>query len=271
MTQSYVGIFRHRWNSIRDVFLFFLPLGRRARRSKVFYLISFLPVILAAIFKFSQIFTGQPKFEGIYIFSNMIMGFYLQFMILILALFYGTSVCSEELEGKTLTYLTTRPVSKSAIILGKYAAYTTLIVLMVVFGLVFSFLILNGNELLNFSLYRILFRNMAVLVLGLICYTAFFTMIGTFLKRSIMFGLIFSFGWENVIQYFPGSTQRFAIVHYLKSLLPTSQGSEGFAFLLFRLEPTPPALAVSILFLITAVFLALACVIFAWQEYILQD
>ena len=86
-----------------------------------------------------------------------------------------------------------------------------------------------------------------------------------------MFGLIFSFGWENVIQYFPGSTQRFAIVHYLKSLMPTPQAHEGFAFLLFRLEPTPPALAVLILFLVTAGFLALACVIFALQEYILQD
>jgi hypothetical protein len=112
---------------------------------------------------------------------------------------------------------------------------------------------------------------MAVLVLGLLCYSAFFTMIGTFLKRSIMFGLIFSFGWENVIQYFPGSTQRFAIAHYLKSLLPTQQGSEGFAFLLFRLNPTPPALAVLILFLITASFLTIACVVFSWQEYILQD
>ncbi|MGB6864896.1 MAG: ABC transporter permease [Candidatus Aminicenantaceae bacterium] len=271
MTQSNVGKLKHLWNSVWDVFRFFFPLGRRARKSKVFYLISFLPVILAGIFKFSQIFAGHTRFEGIYIFTNMIMGFYLQFLILILALFYGTSVCSEELEAKTLTYLTTRPVPKAAIILGKYAAYTTLVTLMVVFGLVFSFLILNVNDLLNFSLYKILFRNMAVLVLGLICYTAFFTMIGTFLKRSIMFGLIFSFGWENVIQYFPGSTQRFAIVHYLKSLLPTVQASEGFAFLLFRLEPTPPALAVLILFLITAVFLTLACVIFSWQEYILQD
>lgn len=268
--QSKVAKVKYVWNSLWDVFYFFFPLGRRSKKSKVFYLISFLPVILAGIFKFSQIFTGHPRFEGIYIFSNMIMGFYLQFLILILALFYGTSVCSEELESKTLTYLTTRPVPKSAIILGKYVAYTALVVLMVVIGLVFSFLILNVNDLLNFSLYKILLRDMAVLVLGLICYTAFFTLIGTFLKRSIMFGLIFSFGWENVIQYFPGSTQRFAIAHYLKSLLPT-QTSEGFAFLLFRLEPTPPGMAVVVLLLLTAVFLALACLIFSWQEYILQD
>jgi len=166
--------------------------------------------------------------------------------------------------------LTTRPLPKSSIIVGKYAAYTALTVLMIVFGVVFSFLILIVDELLNFSLYVTLLKNAAVLILGLIAYTAFFTFIGTFLKRSIMFGLLFSFGWENVIQYFPGSTQRFAIVHYLKSLLPAPP-AEGFAFLLFRLEPTPPGLAVLMLFLITAAFLCLACLIFHWKEYILED
>ncbi|MBN1221843.1 MAG: ABC transporter permease [Candidatus Aminicenantes bacterium] len=256
--------------SVKDIFVFFFSLGKRAKKTKVFYLISFLPVVMALIIKFSQIFSGNSRFEGIFIFSNLIIGFYLQFLILILALFFGTSVCSEEMEGKTLTYLTTRPVPKSAIIVGKYAAYVALTILMVVVGVVFSFLILIVDDLLHFSLYVTLLKNLAVLILGLICYTAFFTFIGTFLKRSIMFGLLFSFGWESVIQYFPGSTQRFAIVHYLKSLLPVPP-AEGFAFLLFRLEPTPPGLAIFMLFLITAAFLGLACLVFHWKEYIFED
>ena len=126
------------------------------------------------------------------------------------------------------------------------------------------------KDLLDFSLYKLLFKDLAVLTLGVMCYTAFFTFIGTFMKRSIMFGLIFSFGWENVIQYFPGSTQRFAIAHYLKSLLPTSSPGR-FSFLLFRLEPTPPAMAVFMLLLLTAVFLALACLVFYFKEYILDE
>jgi ABC-type transport system involved in multi-copper enzyme maturation permease subunit len=270
MTEKELGRLQFFLHSVKHVYSFFFSLGKRARKTKVFYLISFLPIVLSLIIKFSQIFNGSSRFEGIFLFSNLIIGFYLQFLILILALFFGTSVCSEELEGKTLTYLTTRPVPKSAIIIGKYAAYTTLTSLMVVFGVIFSYLILNVDKLLEFSLYRVLFKNLAVMILGLICYTAFFTFVGTFLKRSIMFGLIFSFGWENVIQYFPGSTQRFAIVHYLKSLLPVPP-AEGFAFLLFRLEPTPPGLAVLMLFLITAGFLGFACLVFHWKEYILQD
>jgi ABC-2 type transport system permease protein len=256
--------------SFKDVFGFFFALGRRARKTKVFYLISFLPVVIAFVIKFYQIFSGVSRLEGIYIFTNIIMVFYMQFLVLILALFFGTSVVSEELEGKTLTYLTTRPLPKSSLILGKYAAYTLLAVLMTAASVVIAFLVLNLSDLLNFSLYKLLLKDLAVLTLGVMCYTAFFTFIGTFMKRSIMFGLIFCFGWENVIQYFPGSTQRFAIAHYLKSLLPVSN-SGGFSLLLFRLEPTSPAMAVFMLLLLTAAFLALACLVFSFKEYILDE
>jgi len=223
---------------------------------------------MASVIKFIQYFKQDVPGHNISIFSNLIMVFYLQFLILILALFFGTSVCSEEIEGKTLTYLSTRPVPKSALILGKFSAYSLLMILMINIGVIFSFVILNVNILLDFSLYKILFRDMGVLTLGLICYTAFFTFIGTFLKKSILFGLIFSFGWESIIQYFPGTTQRFTIVHYLKSLLPQTGGS--FSFLIFRLDPSAPGTAVITLFLITCIFLGLACLVFSQKEYILE-
>ncbi|MCJ7682576.1 MAG: ABC transporter permease [Candidatus Aminicenantes bacterium] len=257
-------------SSVKNVFFFYFLLGRKTRRTKVFYFISLIPMMIAAFAKFAQLVLQSPRLEGIYIFSNIIVALYLQFLVLILALFFGTSICSEEVEGKTLTYLTTRPVPKAALLLGKYAAYTLLIVLMMAVGVVLSFLILNAEGLTDLSRWSILFRDLGVLTLGLVCYTAFFTFIGTFLKRSILFGLIFSFGWENVIQYFPGSTQRFVIAHYIKSLLP-SPATGRFSFLLFQLEPTPPGTAVVVLLVLTAVFLALACLIFTNKEYILED
>jgi len=270
MDQKNTGRLPFFLNSLKNVYSIFFSMGKKAKKTKVFFLISFFPVLMAFVIKFNQIFSDRSSIQGIYIFSNMIIVFYLQFLILILALFFGTSVGSEEIEGKTLTYLTTRPVSKSAIILGKYAAYTFLVISMTGVGVILSFFILNVNKLLDFSLYKILLRDVVVLSLGLICYTAFFTFIGTFMKKSIMFGLIFSFGWENVIQYFPGSTQRFAIVHYLKSLLPVPKTGR-FSFLMFKLEPSPPGAAILMLFLISAIFLGLACLLFSLKEYILED
>ncbi len=252
------------------VFSVFFALGRKARRTRIFFALSFLPVAVALVIKFSQFYSSEHHLEGGYAFANIIMLFYLQLIILILALFYGTSVCSEDVEGKTLAYLITRPVPRTAIVLGKYAAYTLLNVGMVALGLVFAFVALNFDNLGDLSLDLLLLRYFAVLTLGLVAYTAFFTFLGGLLRRAIFFGLLFSFGWENVIQYFPGSTQRFAIVHYLKSFLPASSGGR-FSFLTFRLEATRPATALLILALITAGFLALACLVFSHKEYNIED
>jgi ABC-2 type transport system permease protein len=41
--------------------------------------------------------------------------------------------------------------------------------------------------------------------------------------------------------------------------------------LLFRLEPSPPALALFMLFLMTGFFLGLACLLFSLREYIIED
>jgi ABC-2 type transport system permease protein len=262
--------FRFFWHSVGRVFAVFFPQGRKARRTRFFFLFSFLPVAVSLVIKFNQIFSGRSGGGNGYLFNNLIMLFYLQLIILILALFYGTSVCAEEVEGRTLPYLVTRPVPKAAVVLGKYAAYTIVMVGMVTLGLVFSFLVLNIDRLLNPAIYQVLGRYLGVLVLGVIAYAALFTFLGSFMKRAILFGLLFCFGWENVIQYFPGSTQRLAIAHYLKSFLPATS-SGRFSILTFRLEPTKAGLALLMLFLITAALLALACLFFTKKEYILDD
>jgi len=117
------------------------------------------------------------------------------------------------------------------------------------------------------SLYPILFKYAGVLTLGILAYTAFFTLLGTLAKRALVLGLMFSFGWETLVQYFPGMTQRFTIAHYLKSLLPV-QSQGGMSFLAFRLEPTAPLPSVATLLVLTVVFLGLACLVFSFKDYI---
>jgi ABC-2 type transport system permease protein len=270
MNSSPAAAVRSFWHSVGHVFAVFFAQGRKAKRTRFFFLFSFLPVAVSLVIKFNQIFSGMAGGGNGYLFNNLIMLFYLQLIILILALFYGTSVCAEEVEGKTLAYLITRPVPKAAVVLGKYAAYTIVMVGMVTLGLVFSFLVLNIDRLLNPAIYRVLGRYLGVLILGVMAYAALFTFLGSFMKRAILFGLLFCFGWENVIQYFPGSTQRLAIAHYLKSFLPATS-SGRFSILTFRLEPTGAGLALLMLFLITAALLALACLFFTKKEYILDD
>jgi len=43
--------------STKDVFSFFFTLVKKSRRTKIFFVISFLPVFMAFVVKFSQIFS----------------------------------------------------------------------------------------------------------------------------------------------------------------------------------------------------------------------
>jgi ABC-2 type transport system permease protein len=260
-------------SAIRSIFDFFWFAARRSRRRRAMILISALPVLAALIFRLQGILSGDASVTGTRAFSDLIMTFYLQFIVLMLALFYGTSIVSEEVENKTLTYLTTRPVPKTAIVMGKYGAYAARSMVMVAAGVVASFFILNYDRLGDGDAWGLLFKSLFVLLLALAAYTAFFTLLGAFLKKSVLFGLFFCFGWENVVQYFPGATQRLTLVHYLKSILRTESSSGNFlnSFLFFRLEPSPVGTAVLTLVLFTAAALILAAVVFSRREYLFEE
>ena len=259
-------------NAVRQIFGFFARLGWRTGKTRVFAILGLMPVALAVIRRVA--IHGRSGLMTA-VFTEILMVFFLQFYIVILALFYGTSVTAEEVENRTLAYLITRPIPKPAIVLGKFAAYSLLMFAMVALSLTLSYFIMNAARLSDPELYLTFLRYLGVLGLGVLAYAAFFTFLGTILKRAIIVGLVFGFGWENVIQYFPGSTQKFSIVHYLKSLLPYSpahvRGGRGVALLLFRLEPTAPLTAILTLVVITAALLALACWVFRTKEYLYEE
>jgi ABC-2 type transport system permease protein len=254
----------------REVLRFFLFLGRRTGKTRVFALLGLIPVVLAVG---GRIVLHGRSGEIAAVFTEILMVFFLQFYIIILALFYGTSVVAEEVENRTLSYLVTRPLPKAAIVLGKYGAYTLLMFAMVAVSLTLSYLIVNADGLPAATQALTLGRYLGVLGLGILAYTAFFTFLGAVLKRAIIVGLVFGFGWENIIQYFPGSTQKFSVVHYLKSLLPyrPASGVGRLTLLLFRLEPTAPLAAVLMLAAVAAAFLALACWAFRTKEYLYEE
>jgi len=256
------------WMSVRRIFAFFFFLGKRTGRSRVFFLLGLIPVAIAVIVRI--VMSGRAE-DVVAVFNEILMVFYVTFDIVILSLFYGTSIVAEETEGRTLPYLITRPLSKPAIFLGKYAANVILMIIRVWTSLFLSFFIMNGHRLRDPVLYLTFLRYAGALGLGILAYTAFFAFLGTFLKRAILVGLLFGFGWENVIQYFPGSTQKFSLVHYMKSLMPRRPSGGPLSMLLFRLEPTEPAVAVLTLVLIAAAFLALACWLFRTKEYLFEE
>ncbi len=262
------------WRAVRTVFGFFWFSVRKSRRTRLMALAGILPVLAALAMQAERWVRGGGSGPGgLEIFSSLILAFYLQFLVIILALFYGTSILSEEIEGRTLTYLTTRPLPKPAIVLGKYAAYAVWTTILVAAGTLLAFLVLNLDRLADPSAWAVLAKTTAVLSLGLWAYLAVFTLAGAALKKSILVGLFFGFGWETIVQYLPGSTQKLTIVHYLKSILrPAVASPQGFkSFLFVRLEPSSVLVSVLVLLLVTAAALALAVRTFRRREYLFDE
>jgi ABC-2 type transport system permease protein len=236
------------------------------------------PVILALIFRVIESL-GMPalrvngaRVAGSSIFGVMMWMLYIRFIVPVLGVFYGTALMADEVEDKTLTYLFTRPIPRGAVLLGKYLAYlacTALVVLpsvMLTYFLVVPFAEVGGT-------FRALVLDLAILALGLAVYGAVFAFVGTWLKRPLVVGLVFAFGWEQVAMVLPGYLRQFTVAHWLQSLVPHALPNDNALSVLQSFFRQAPAATTSLVWLavILAVFLWLAMRLVARREYVLEQ
>ena len=236
------------------------------------------PVILALVFRVIESL-GMPalrvngaRVAGSSIFGVMMWMLYIRFIVPVLGVFYGTALMADEVEDKTLTYLFTRPIPRGAVLLGKYLAYlgcTSLVVLpsvMLTYFLVVPFAEVGAT-------FRSLVLDLAILALGLAVYGAVFAFVGTWLKRPLVVGLVFAFGWEQVAMALPGYLRQFTVAHWLQALVPHALPSDNALSVLQSFFRQAPAAGTSVAWLlaILAVFLWLAMRLVARREYVLEQ
>ena len=261
--------------------IFELSLGEMlwSRRTIFMGLVVGLPVVLAMVIRLFELVgtTGvrvnNTAVDGPAVFGLIIWAFYLKFSIPVLGVFYGTSLIADEVEDKTITYLFSRPISREAVLLGKYLAYLGCTVLVVLPSIVLVWLMvipMGGSLGANFI---DLVKDLAIVVIGLASYGAVFAYIGAKFKRPLLIGLVFVFGWEQAVLLFPGTFKQFSVAYYLQGLVPHAMPNDSIASMVQAIfRETPPLWAsLSALGLITAVFLFFAGFVVARREYVLEQ
>ncbi len=247
----------------------------------VFMLLIVGAPVLIALFIRALVSLGAPVLEGPggvrmtgpAIFGMMIWIFYLRFTIPVLGVFYGTSLIADEVEDKTITYLFTRPVRRSAVLVGKYLAYLGCTVFVVLPSVMLVYLLIVpirgslGGSFLD------LLKDLSLLALGLAVYGALFAFIGAKYKRPLLIGLIFIFGYEQAALAFPGYMKYYTIAYYLQALVPHAMPNDGALSLIQNIFRETPSLLTSVvsLFGIWLVFLALAGWVIERKEYVLEQ
>jgi len=195
---------------------------------------------------------------GSQVFGMMIWLLYIRFIVPVLGVFYGTALMADEVEDKTITYLFTRPIPRRAVLFGKYVAYivcTTLLVLPSVM-LVFFLVVPTGGGRIA-EAFPSLVADLGMLVIGLTAYGAVFALVGTRVKRPLVAGLVFTFGWEPTVLLFPGYLKRLTVAYYLQGLVTHEMPQDSAVSLLMQVFRDVPSLPVSLLSLAVIVVFTL--------------
>jgi hypothetical protein len=214
------------------------------------------------------------RVSGAVIFGGVFWLLYLRFVVPVLGAFYGTSLMSDEVEDRTITYLFTRPIPRGSVIIGKYIAYLVCTELVVLPSVTAAFLLIvpvGGGSI--GETFPSLLTDLGILAIGLAAYGAVFALIGAWVPRPLVAGLILVFGWEQVALLVPGYLRRFTLAHYLQGLVPHAMPQDDTVAAIQSVFSEPPSATASVLSLvaITMVALWLAARTVERREYVLDQ
>jgi ABC-2 type transport system permease protein len=262
--------------------IFDLSLGQMlwSRRSLFLAVLLGGPVLVAAALRIvAQFYASRFRVNGApvagsAVFGMMIWLLYVRFIVPVLGVFYGTSLIADEVDDKTITYLFTRPIPRRAVLLGKYFAYLTCTILLVLPSvvLVYFLIVPTGGSTIGEG-FPSLASDLAMLAVGLTAYGAVFALVGARLKRPLIAGLVFAFGWEPGVLLFPGYLKRLTVAYYLQALVTHEMPQDSAVAILTQVFHEAPPLGTSLmaLALIVVLTLWLASRAVEGREYVLEQ
>jgi ABC-type transport system involved in multi-copper enzyme maturation permease subunit len=170
--------------------------------------------------------------------------------------------------------LFTRPIPRSAVLLGKFLAYLVCTVLLVLPSVVIVFFLIVpiGGGAVG-PAFPDLVKDLGMLAVGLAAYGAVFALVGTRMKRPLVAGLVFAFGWEPAVLLFPGYLKRATVAYYLQALVVHEMPQDSAVSLLMQVFREVPSIWVSLLSLAVIIGLALefAGRTVEQREYVLEQ
>jgi ABC-2 type transport system permease protein len=258
---------------------FFVRNGINSRRTLWLGIVAAVPVITALILVLAKPWLLSGNVSIASQFPQVGFVLFLRFLLPLLAVFIGTAIIGDEVEDRTLPYLLVRPVPRAHVVLSKTLAGSLTMGLLIGISLGFTYTImtLDGGWSHWISNVPRLFGTAGVLLIGIMVYVPLFGFLGGVMKRPVLAGLVFTFGWENAVAFFPGNVKLFTVLHYLNVLFPEMERTPAeqiraqvFNFVLpsYRISPV---LAFLILLVLSFVFFCLVSSLLNVKEYRLEQ
>ncbi|MGM0559067.1 MAG: ABC transporter permease [Myxococcota bacterium] len=168
-----------------------------SRKTIALFLVQLIPVVVATVYVFFE------NVDGLAMFSETVESVTFPFLMPLAALFYGGPALVDEMEGRTLTYLTLRPVAKPALFIGKWlsgsAIASGLVLIPVVLLLIISAISAGDINTSAATIGKILVTTIA----GTAAYTAIFAALGAAFARSLIASIVYFVVVEIIFSMIP--------------------------------------------------------------------
>jgi ABC-type transport system involved in multi-copper enzyme maturation permease subunit len=192
----------------------------RRQRIVLAALITFLPVLIPLAMAFLS--PSQFAEDGSKVFSRMMEQVHIDVLAPLLALFFASMMVGEDIELQTIPYVLTRPIPRSAWVLGRYFAYMTVASIILVVSCALAFAACTALEKLAFDQVglTLLAHYSGVCVMALLGYGAVAIFLGATTRRPIVIGVVLLYGWQRLAMTVPGLIDFMTIQKYTDALLP---------------------------------------------------
>lgn len=147
--------------------------------------------------------------------TDIYLGLFAGTLLPLATLVISTSALGDEIEDKTLQYLTLKPIARLQIVLAKFVAVLIVGVPIILAGLATTWLVISWGRLDDMR--DMLWPMMAGAIVGVLGFGAIFMLVSLFIQRALLVGIFYVFIWETALsRYLPG-IRSFSIRHYTQS------------------------------------------------------
>jgi|GEM_PF-280528 len=205
---------------IAPVFMLTVRQFLAGRMARVVLALALLPTLFAVVYLIRPM-GRAPYTILVETFRNLWAPTLLPIAVLLLA----TAAFGNELEDRTLPYLTLKPMSRARIVLEKWLATVAVALPVLLLGLIAVTLVAGRGPVETASrvaapadLWPLLGAMAAATAAGVVLLSAVFLLVGLVIPRALLAGMVYIFAWESLLGRFLPGVQALSVRHAVESV-----------------------------------------------------
>ncbi len=173
--------------------------------------LGFLPAVFAAIY-----LLGNGTISRLQFLNDNVLNMYFPILLPIATMILATAAIGNEIEDRTLPYLTLKPLSRFRIVVEKWLGSIWVAIPAILIGLLVACLVLFRDQSSDYQ--RVIVAALVSSAIGICAYCGVFLLISLVIQRALLAGIIYTFVIENILGRYLKGLRVVSIQHYVKSI-----------------------------------------------------